>query len=156
MCNKVKIECLSKTIKNRYILNNIYLEIKTGDIIGLFGRNGSGKSTLLSILFGVIKSDNIIFSFNNKRILSSKYFNKIFSLLPQFNSLPPNLPVKQILKITIETKDLDKILEDEFLNEIMFVNISTLSTGSQKYVEALTVLYSKSKFCLLDEPFSGL
>ncbi|KNZ43087.1 ABC transporter ATP-binding protein [Acetobacterium bakii] len=37
-----------------YALNNINLEIKKGDSIGIVGKNGSGKSTLLKIIAGVL------------------------------------------------------------------------------------------------------
>ena len=35
-------------------LNNINLELKRGDILGILGRNGAGKSTLLKIITGVV------------------------------------------------------------------------------------------------------
>jgi lipopolysaccharide transport system ATP-binding protein len=38
-----------------FALNNINLEVKKGEILGIVGRNGSGKSTLLSIISGVIQ-----------------------------------------------------------------------------------------------------
>ena len=41
----------------RYIFNNLDLEIKTGDRIGLIGPNGAGKSTLLRLLSGILKPD---------------------------------------------------------------------------------------------------
>ena len=37
-----------------YALNNINLEIKKGESIGIVGKNGSGKSTLLKIISGVL------------------------------------------------------------------------------------------------------
>lgn len=41
--------------KNKTILNNISLEIKRGESMGVVGRNGSGKSTLLRTIAGIIK-----------------------------------------------------------------------------------------------------
>ena len=41
--------------KSKTILDNISLEIKRGESLGIVGRNGSGKSTLLRTIAGVIK-----------------------------------------------------------------------------------------------------
>jgi ABC-type polysaccharide/polyol phosphate transport system ATPase subunit len=42
---------------SKTILNNISVEVKRGDSLGILGRNGSGKSTLLRTIAGVIKPE---------------------------------------------------------------------------------------------------
>ena len=37
------------------VLNDISLEVKEGDILGLLGRNGAGKSTLLKSIMGLVE-----------------------------------------------------------------------------------------------------
>ncbi len=44
--------------KSKTILNNISVEVKKGDSLGIVGRNGSGKSTLLRTIAGIIKPDS--------------------------------------------------------------------------------------------------
>ena len=41
--------------KNFFALNNISLEIRKGEILGVVGMNGSGKSTMLKIISGIIQ-----------------------------------------------------------------------------------------------------
>ena len=43
--------------ENKFILNNINLKIKKGDIIGIIGKSGSGKSTLVNLLSGLLSPD---------------------------------------------------------------------------------------------------
>ena len=44
--------------KKRKVLDNLSLDIKKGDVLGILGRNGSGKSTFLSILARIMDPDS--------------------------------------------------------------------------------------------------
>ncbi|EAG4421347.1 ATP-binding cassette domain-containing protein, partial [Listeria monocytogenes] len=48
----LQVQQISKFFGAEVILDNIKLEVKTGDRIALVGRNGAGKSTLLKIIAG--------------------------------------------------------------------------------------------------------
>jgi len=48
----LKVRELSVEIENNRILNNINLEIRSGEIHVLMGKNGSGKSTLAQTIMG--------------------------------------------------------------------------------------------------------
>ncbi|MFH1358800.1 MAG: ATP-binding cassette domain-containing protein [archaeon] len=49
---------LGKKEKNKFVvLNDINLEVKPGENIGLIGKNGSGKSTLLRVIAGIYRID---------------------------------------------------------------------------------------------------
>lgn len=54
----LRAEELSKRFGSRTILDNISLELRTGDFILLRGENGSGKTTLLNILTGGLRPDS--------------------------------------------------------------------------------------------------
>lgn len=49
----IKIENVSKAFGNYPAINNIHLEIPTGDFIALLGPSGSGKTTLLRLIAGL-------------------------------------------------------------------------------------------------------
>ena len=48
----IKIKNLSYLIKNKYILNNINLEIFPGKVLTILGPNGAGKSSLIKLIAG--------------------------------------------------------------------------------------------------------
>ncbi|EMK5573136.1 ABC-F family ATP-binding cassette domain-containing protein [Listeria monocytogenes] len=54
----LQVQQISKFFGAEVILDNIKLEVKTGDRIALVGRNGAGKSTLLKIIAGKMSYDS--------------------------------------------------------------------------------------------------
>lgn len=54
----ISIKNVSKQFSSKKILNDISLDIKNGEIVGIYGNNGSGKSTFLRILSGIFFPDN--------------------------------------------------------------------------------------------------
>ena len=53
MC-KLQVDSVDLSFDDRKILQDIYLDCKKGEVVGLLGRNGSGKSSLLKIIFGTL------------------------------------------------------------------------------------------------------
>lgn len=50
MYNVIQFEDVSLQLKNKQILKNMSLTLKTNKIYGLLGRNGAGKTSMLSLL----------------------------------------------------------------------------------------------------------
>jgi len=52
--------------KEFYALNDVSIEVKKGETIGIVGKNGSGKSTLLQLISGVLTSSSGTIDVNGK------------------------------------------------------------------------------------------
>ena len=50
----IQLEKVCKKFNDKIVLNNLSLEVKSGEIYGLLGANGAGKSTTLNLLLGFL------------------------------------------------------------------------------------------------------
>jgi lipopolysaccharide export system ATP-binding protein len=152
MQDLLEVDSVLKSYDLRQILTDVYIKCASGDIIGLLGRNGIGKSTMLKIIFGTLVADNKFIRIN-QQVIDKPYLKKdLIKYLPQDGFLPANLTVKQVVKLFYDDHGL--ILNDSILKKVINTKISNLSGGEGRYLEIKLLLFSKSKFILLDEPFN--
>ena len=142
-----------KNLSSRYekvkVLNDISLEVKEGDILGLLGRNGAGKSTLLKSIMGLVEIVSGKISLDEK-ILSGKKAEEIphfgIGYVPQGRRLFPELMVEENLKMGLLVRDNSEEVLDWVLSlfpalKSRLKQISgTLSGGEQQMVPARTRL----------------
>ncbi len=152
----LEIDSVIKYYDLKNILSDVYLKCETGEIIGLLGRNGSGKSTLLKIIFGIEKAENKFIRINYKVLKSSKEQFKNLSYLNQHSFIPNHFSVSKAINLSLNNRKKKEFYDDETIIGLRNKNIHQLSTGELRYLETKIVLFNESKFCLLDEPLSGL
>jgi ABC-type lipopolysaccharide export system ATPase subunit len=147
---------LSKRFGRRVVLSDISLRLKTGEILGIFGRNGCGKSTLLKILFGTLPADDENTSIDNEPFSLSRNIELMkISYLPQDSFLPNDLTVRDVIPLYYKDGAAqDKLFYDPRIAKIERQKVGTLSLGERRYFEILLVSRLPHQFMLLDEPFS--
>ena len=150
------IDSISKSFGDKKILSDIYLTCKTGDIVGILGRNGTGKTTLLNVIFGIEEYENRFVKMDEKVLNTQKLIFGNISFLNQSGFTPKSFSVKKAICLSVEDKRIAEFYNDEVINQIKDRQINQLSTGELRYLEIKIILFNNSKFCLLDEPFSGL
>ena len=154
--NTLHIDSIKKSFDNKNILQDIYLKINSGDIVGLLGRNGSGKSTLLNIIFETLEAESKFIKINDK-VYEKVYINKnVVNYLPQNDFLPKDLKVRSLINICFKKSISKNIKNDEIIKKIINTKIRNISGGELRYLEIKLLLNLESKFLLLDEPFNGV
>lgn len=154
--NCLELHSVYKSFDKKEVLKDVSFTLKSGEILGLFGKNGSGKSTLLKILFGSLKADSLDLRLNGSSLISKTIIPKqIIGYLPQNNFLPKHLKVRDMIPYFYENgEDQDLIFRAPFIEKIAKRKIGTLSIGESRYLELVLVAQLSHPFLLLDEPFS--
>lgn len=154
------IECndLTKTYGNLIALNHINLKLESNQIIGLLGPNGSGKSTLIKLINGLLVPDSGTILIDGMQPgIETK---KIVSYLPERNSLPLWMKIKDLLKMYSEFfEDFDEKKAEEMLQHLNLDKKSTiksLSKGNREKVQLVVTMSRKAKLYCLDEPIGGV
>jgi|TARA_B110000196_G_C21062788_1_gene623268 putative ABC transport system ATP-binding protein len=152
-------------------LNEINLNIKTGDFVSIMGSSGSGKSTLMNIIgcLDVPSSGDYELSKNNISKLNSNELATIrnkkigfifqsFNLLPRLNALENvMLPLVYSGKPSDERKDLAlNALNNVGLKDRTNHRPNQLSGGQQQRVSIARAIVGTPKLILADEPTGAL
>jgi lipopolysaccharide export system ATP-binding protein len=155
MMHKLEADSILLEFDSRKILSDIYLNSETGKITGLLGRNGEGKTCLLNIIYGSLEPENKSIRIDNKFILHPFKHPELLLYLPQFNFLPKSLRLKRIFRdFNIDFTFFKKDFPDTTLDHSS--KVKELSGGELRLIEAYLIIRSKTKFVMLDEPFSHI
>ena len=156
----IKVEKLSKKIKDKEILRNISFEINDGECVALIGPNGAGKTTLIDCLLGdkFVSSGQIAiqgFAPTDPRL------KQLISVLPQENAVVQSLKVKELLSFfkslypnSLSDKEIDDLLRfsDKQKNQLA----GKLSGGQKRLFSFVLALIGRPKILFLDEPTAAM
>ena len=158
---------LKKRYGQKWAVDSVDLEFKSGEAIGLLGPNGAGKTTTFYIIVGLIKPEGGQVFLSGKEITHDPMYlraRKGVTYLPQEPSVFRKLSVEENLMAILETLDLSAeerrrrlttILEELRISHLAKQKAFSLSGGERRRVEISRSLVTSPRFILLDEPFIG-
>lgn len=165
----LKIENLSKTYKSRQVVQDVSLEVHSGEIIGLLGPNGAGKTTSFYMIVGLVRSEGgsiFLGTEDLTRFPIDVRARKGLGYLPQESSIFRKMTVEQNIMSVLELneklsksdreKRLEELLSDFHVTHLRKDQGISLSGGERRRVEIARSLATDPLFILLDEPFAGV
>jgi len=165
--NILRTEHLTKIYNKIAVVDDMSLEIESGEVIGLLGRNGAGKTTTFLMMSGIVKPDNgnVLLNGENMNALPSHLrAGKGLVYLPQQHSVFLKATVFQNLFLVLELyneKEIAKNKTMELLEDFGLLTVKDsvayqLSGGEKRRLEIARAMIMHPKFLFLDEPFTGI
>lgn len=167
----LQVRNLDYQIGGKSILEQICLEVKDGEFVGLIGPNGCGKSTLLKNIYRTYKPDRDTIFLNEKDVLdfSFKKMAAEMAVMAQENHVEFDFEVRDMVMFGRYAKKkflegdsaTDKKLCEKCLREVGLTGYEhrsylSLSGGEKQRVLLARVLMQESAFIVLDEPTNHL
>ena len=164
----LRAERLRKRYKSRAVVQDVSLEVSSGEVVGLLGPNGAGKTTCFYMIVGLIAADAGRIELDGRDITHLPIHRRArmgISYLPQENSVFRKLSVEENVQAVLELQQLAPARIEERLVELLReLNIAhlrkhpaqSLSGGERRRLEIARALGTEPSFILLDEPFAGV
>ena len=163
----LKISNLMKSFPgmDRPAVNNVDLDIKTGELVAFLGPSGCGKTTILKMITGLFQPDSGDITLDNESLLPIATEKRGVVMVFQNYLLFPYMNVNENVGFALKMKgiakdEIDKKVKDMLelvkLPDIGDRKPKQLSGGQQQRVALARALISKPKLLLLDEPLSNL
>ncbi|OLY79407.1 ATP-binding cassette sub-family G member 8 [Smittium mucronatum] len=166
---------LKKKGAQKIIINDLTMEMRSGEMLAIIGSSGSGKTTILNMIAGRLGKGSVMGEIlYNGEVRNPKKFKNILSYVEQDDNLNPYLTVRETIVYMAKLKlDSRKISTEEkvekvnrYLDEMKLsgfkdslvgsVETRGISGGEKKRTGIAAKLLTNPKILLLDEPTTGL
>jgi lipopolysaccharide export system ATP-binding protein len=166
--SELVVENLRKSYKTRTVVQDISLQIKSGEVVGLLGPNGAGKTTSFYMIVGLVPLDAGRILLDGKDLSRLPIHSRArlgLAYLPQEASVFRKLTVTENILAVLELqnmseaemhKQLESLLQELHIVHIRNSAAVSLSGGERRRVEIARCLATNPSFILLDEPFAGI
>ena len=159
---------LRKRYKKRTVVQDVSLDVSSGEVVGLLGPNGAGKTTCFYMVVGLVACDGGDVFIDGTRITHLPIHRRAqlgVSYLPQEASVFRKLTVAENIRAVLELQNYaheeierrtEKLLDELHIGHIRNSSAAALSGGERRRVEIARALSTNPRFILLDEPFAGI
>jgi len=153
----ITAEQISHRYGDKWVLKEISLQVRKGEILTLIGPNGAGKSTLIQILLGLIQP-------SQGKVVRAK--DLVVGFMPQKISIDHTFPITVHRFLTLGKPiqasqtdfqaHLQQISQELKIQPLHPQPVQSLSGGEMQRVLLARALMRKPNLLVLDEPVQGV
>jgi len=162
----IVIENMTKTYGRQKAVDDISLQVKTGEVLGFLGPNGAGKTTTMKAITSFLVPDRGNIRIGNISVTENpQEAKKHIGYLPENNPLYEDMPVIDYLQFCAAIEGVPKNAINDKVREVITTcgitrekhkKISELSKGYKQRVGLAQALIHNPEVLILDEPTTGL
>lgn len=162
----LKIEHLTKKYGEKVAVDDLNIEIKSGEIYGFIGHNGAGKTTTLKACCGILPFEEGNITINGLSIKDNPIeCKKIMAYIPDNPDLYGYMTANKYLNFICDIYQIDKSQRKQLINKYADLfeltndlgqTINGYSHGMKQKLALIAALIHDPKLIIMDEPFVGL
>jgi len=154
---------ISKSYGRIAAIDDLSLQVKTGDFFGFLGPNGAGKTTTIRLLTGILALDHGTVMLDGKNISNRQELSRSIGVLSESRGFYDWMTGEEYLSFFADLYSLvnkkeivEKLLNVVGLSERKNTCIATYSRGMKQRLGLARALINNPKIIFLDEPTLGL
>jgi Cu-processing system ATP-binding protein len=142
-------------------IRSLDLQLKEGQVLGLFGHNGAGKTTTIKLILGLISATSGEIKVMGKRPDTHPEIKEHMGFLPENVQFYEQLSGREVLHYFAKLKRQTKRHGDDLLDRFQLEHaadrkVKTYSKGMRQRLGLAQAMLGEPKLLLLDEPTVGL
>jgi putative spermidine/putrescine transport system ATP-binding protein len=161
----ITIRSVTKTYGKVFALNQVDLDVRSGEFLTLLGPSGSGKTTLLMVLAGFTRPDHGSLLFGEQEMIRTPPHKRDVGMVFQNYALFPHMNVRANVAFPLKLRRVpraeaaaraEQALETVQLGGYADRRIDQLSGGQRQRVALARAIVFEPRILLMDEPLSAL
>jgi ABC-2 type transport system ATP-binding protein len=162
----IELTNLDKRYGDKIAVNNVSLQVNSGEVFGFLGPNGAGKTTTIKIIVGLLRPTSGTARVSGFDVQSQPLRAKaVNGYVPDTPNLYPKLSGREMLRFVGELYNLERAQINRRIEELLKLfdleaagddSIDSYSHGMQQKTALACALMHDPKVLVLDEPTVGL